>query len=77
MKRSQFAMRDCRKVLCRGNRYVIGETKPSGFGLWEKGAIFPIATYPGDLAGWEAAVQQFLALGDQPAPLRAARQLAG
>jgi len=67
MARSRFAMRDCKKQLVRGKRYVIGETKPSGFGLWEIGAIFPVATFPGHIDGWNAAIARFLSLGDRPA----------
>ena len=71
MTRSPFRLRGCRVELCRGRNYVIGETYPSGFGIWEVGGILPIASYPGHLEGWNAAVSQFLALGDKPRRMKA------
>ena len=68
MAKSRYALRGCRKLLCRGRRYTIGETHPCGSGLWENGGILPVATYPESLNGWYAAVDDFLRLGDKPLP---------
>ncbi len=43
-------------MLCRGWLFLIGETYPSGFGLWETKGVLPIATYPDGLRGWDLVV---------------------
>jgi hypothetical protein len=73
MTKPRYALRDCVKVLCRGRRYTIGETRPDGFGLWENNGVLPVATYPGSLAGWYAVVDHFIALGDKPLPFELQR----
>jgi hypothetical protein len=67
--RSPYALHGCRRVLCLGNRYVIGETSPDGFGLWEMNGILPLATYSNDLRGWNAVLDDFLQTGDKPRPM--------
>ena len=66
MRGPRYALRACRRVLCRGWLFLIGETYPSGFGLWETKGVLPIATYPDGLRGWDLVVDHFLRLGDRP-----------
>jgi hypothetical protein len=64
------------RVLCFGRHYVIGEVRPSGFGLWAKNGILPIATYPESLDGWNLVVEHFLRLGDRPLPFASQQRTA-
>jgi hypothetical protein len=76
MAKSRYALRGCTKVLCRGERYVIGEVSPAGFGIWDVNGILCLAAFPPTLEGWNAALDRFAALGDTPVPRRRRRRTA-